>query len=286
MNKYLFVFICFYFYLTGFSQNPDKLKIPESNNEISKGNGDIYFDIYLTKRGEIYLNDKRIKLKELADAIIKLKSKVKINEFISVYPILYIEIDTKYERVEKLKHEISRAWVNYIIYKTYNENFFSGFQRQLHMSSNYIEKTVILENDGNYKIDLNISNHYDLAEIAELEFNLYNQKFEDFLNSIKKRKYKKIKILSKDYFKVNGSKINFNNSNFTKSINDCEIVFISYSKNLKYQDYLYVLSTLKDKKGTFLFIQNSFKVNGKNYIPFIEISSKLNKTLKKYHIKF
>lgn len=286
MNKNLFVLIYFYFFFTGFSQNLNKLNIPKGDNEILKKKGNTYFDIYLTKSGVIYLNNKRIKLKELTEAIIKLKSKVKIDEFTSVYPILYIEENTYYRKVEKLKHEISRAWVNYIVYKTYNENFSSGFQRQLHMSSNYIEKTVILENDGNYKFDLNISNHYNLGEIAELEFNLYNQRFEDFLNSIKNRKYKRIKILSKDYFKVNGKKINFNNSNFTKSINDCEIVFISYSKKLKYLDYLYVLSTLKDKKGTIMSIQNSFKVNGKNYIPFIEISSKLNKTLKKYNIKF
>jgi len=102
---------------TSFSQN-DSISLPPGEREIRINNEQLIFDVYLSKEGELYLDDNKINLNELGPRIKYLSSK--LPEYIDFKKKIFlnIDLDAPYKIVDQIKTQLAHNKIKFIYYKT------------------------------------------------------------------------------------------------------------------------------------------------------------------------
>ncbi|MFY0629862.1 MAG: hypothetical protein JXR05_05735 [Flavobacteriaceae bacterium] len=258
-----------------FSQQKD-IKLPKSEGfEIKYPKNTItpILSVYINKKEEVFLEDIKIdSLPELGNYIIEHRSKLDPSLVPFVLMFLHADSELKYSIIDKIKSELSSAYVWRVFYRTNHiEDITQGVGLRNQAALSYRKSAIKIDTlDSNVEfievIDL-IKKH----PIEELRDDLYALNFELVKTKLSKYKYKKMEFFSENELKIGDKLIKLSNEEeIFNELKDLDVYFISSNKELKYGDYLKTIST----------ITKLYRAK-KRSIPYIELSFELIRILKK-----
>lgn len=250
------------------------IQLPFSNFELKYRSTTPILGVYIDKKNTIYLENKKIKLKDLGSALFEIKSK-HTTDFSAIMNVhLYADKRCKYKIIDKVKSQISSARLH-LLYRTNDFiNVKKGIKWSLHGALEYIQPL----NQNNSPS----SDFFDIPGFiwyTQLEMDLYAKNFSKANLELEKRSSTYVEVL-KNKFKIGNKCIKF--SEIDKLINlykNNEVLFIGFHKRAKYKDYIKAISAFKQ---AFNKIQRErlFPMNN----ALIEISNELKPILKKRNL--
>ena len=261
-----------------FGQNKYHINLPLE--KFSKVHNSQPINIYIYKKKNIFLGREKVKLKDIADSILKIKSRLPIYQRTGLKPILYIDKDLKYKYVQKIKNELSSAFVFHVQYATDFLDSKKGIVQKLPMPFFYKKfKEDSEENEGATMIE-----ELDMPGLAwqpKLEQQLYQQEYTEAKKILKGKRFSIINFKKKDLIEIDGESLFLGEIDLIiEKLKNQDILFITYDESLTYGDYIGILSKFRDREKIFI---NSgiISFERKKHIDFIEISNELQKKMKK-----
>lgn len=241
-------------------------------------------NIYIDKKKNIFLEGKKIKLKDIADSFLKIKSNLPLAQRNYLRPNLYIDKDVAYSYVQRITNEISSAFVFHVLYATESLESKKGIVQKLPVPFFYKRfKENSEESEGAMLIE-----ELDLPGLAwqpKLEQLLYQQKFTEAKNILKGKRFSIINFKKKDLLEIDGESLLLREIDLIiEKLKNQDILFITYDKSLSYGDYISILSKLRDRKKIFIS-SHIISFERKKYIDFIEISNELQIKMKQKGVK-
>ena len=117
MKNFILILSITLFLNKSFSQN-DSINLPLGESQIKINSDHLILNVYLTKEGELYLEDNKINVSDLGPKIKYLSSK--LPEYIDFKKKIFlnIDIDTPYKIVDQIKTQLAHNEIRFIYYKT------------------------------------------------------------------------------------------------------------------------------------------------------------------------
>lgn len=253
------------------------IKLPKGNSEIQFRNNYItaLFDVFLDKKGRVYVNDSLVNYKQLGDLAFEFNIKHPLHKFNVLAP-LHIDKNTPYYYVDRVQRELRQSGVRYyfrtedinsvtkgVLYPFFRPSFFRRSQKV----------------DGVELKPYRYAGYLNPDLIHSYLDNLYAKRFKKADSILGKMKYEKVKFLKNDIIAIDCEKIaHINIEKIYAKIKDFDICFIEYQPNLLYKDYLKNLIVIKE-------ILKIRKVNKNEKLFFMPITEELQKVLDKEKIK-
>ncbi|WP_271406252.1 ExbD/TolR family protein [Tenacibaculum soleae] len=257
----------------------DNIKLPKGKSKVEFSNNYItaLFDVFLDKKGVVYVKDSLVNYGQLGDLAFEFNIKHPFHKF-NVLAVLYIDKDVPYSYVDRITKELRQSGIRYYFRTEDINNVMKGVFYPFYRPSFFYRSEVIIK--GVDKIELKPYQYADYLNpdlIHSYLDNLYAKRFKKSDSILSKMIYKKIRFLKSDSIIVDNKKIPHTNlSEIYEKFKDVDICFIEYQPKLLYKYYLKnlilvkeILNMKKENKGVF----------------FMPITGELQKVLDKEKIK-
>lgn len=284
MNSRIIIVFLLFFILKVKAQ-VENIELPPGNEKITINRTTPAFSIYIDKNNSVYFEKQPIDINDLGKKLTYEVYKIPEEYKMSAKVFLYIDKNTSYKTVDKVKTEIATASLYNIYYKTNSiddHNILSGIYWRNHRSFFHIskiEKQLTKKQEKEFKIKDSLAalkkKNTGLGIIpppppppplhwsADYIFRLYSGQKDIVNEALEEREYTCVMIKNSGIETESGH-FTFNETNMISDwLSEKKVVFIKFQENLTYTNYFVAINHFKtlSKAKSPLFVELSKEIS-------------------------
>lgn len=269
----------------------DKIELPQLEEEIKIKTAIATYSFYVTKKNAVFLEKKPIRIQDISKELTYIRNKLGIEFRNKMIIFLYVDKNTPYATVDKIKIQLAMASCYKIVYKTMSiedKDLLKGMYWRNHNSLFRI-KQVIQKTKKEEEAQKRLEDSIKALKVEHKSFvppppppvlwyydfwdRIYSTQ-KDVVNEIVEDKTTTCITITNEGISINSKIISLDNDELIKVLSNYEVAFLYFSPDLKYKNYFFTILKLKKSLKKILFCEMSSEVVDFYKKEGIEICSK------------